>query len=181
MPVPVLETERLVLRDFRDEDFGPMAGFYADPVSSFYGGPCGREDAWRKFAVYPGHWALRGYGPWALEEKSTGEFVGLSGLWFPEGWPEPEITWALVPAHHGKGYATEAARRALIAAYEDFDWPTAVSVVALANTASARVAEQLGATLDGTVENPYGTAAVYRHAPLDDVRSNNNESRSSEP
>ena len=38
MPVPVLETERLVLRDFRDEDFGPMAGFYTDPVSSFYGG-----------------------------------------------------------------------------------------------------------------------------------------------
>ena len=74
-----------------------MAAFYASPISSFYGGPCDREDAWRKFAAYPGHWALRGFGPWAIEEKSSGAFVGLSGLWFPEGWYAPEITWALVP------------------------------------------------------------------------------------
>ena len=166
MQIPVLETERLVRREFREHDFEPTADVYADPVSSFYGGPCGREEAWRKFAVYPGHWSLRKYGPWAIEEKETGDFVGLSGLWFPEGWPEPEITWALVPSHHGKGYATEAARRALVAAYQDFGWATAVSVVALANAASARVAERLGATVDGTVENRYGTATVYRHAAL---------------
>lgn len=169
MQIPVVETERLILREFRGDDFEPMADFYADPISSFYGGPCNREEAWRKFAIYPGHWSLRGYGPWALEEKATGDFVGLSGLWFPEGWPEPEITWALIPRHHGKGYATEAARRALVAAYEEFGWPTAVSVVALENAASARVAERLGATPDGTVENRYGTAQVYRHASLADL------------
>ena len=171
MDIPVLETERLILREFRGDDFEPMAEFYADPISSFYGGPCGSEDTWRNFAMYPGHWSLRRYGPWALEEKSTGAFVGLSGLWFPEGWPEPEITWALLPRHHRTGYATEAAHRTLVAAYQDFEWPTAVSVIALPNTASARVAERLGATLDGTVENRYGTAAVYRHAPLVDLLS----------
>src|SRR5690606_18513350 len=57
---------------------------------------------------YPGHWALRGYGPWALERKDTGAFVGLCGPWYPEGWIEPEITWALMPGHHGLGFATEA-------------------------------------------------------------------------
>ena len=169
MHIPILEADRLLLREFRGDDFEPMAGFYADPISQFYGGPCGREEAWRKFAIFPGHWSLRGYGPWALEEKATGRFVGLSGLWFPEGWPEPEITWALLPAHHGKGYATEAALRALRSAYEDFNWPTAVSVVADPNTASARVAERLGATADGTVENRYGTATVFRHLPLSEL------------
>ena len=163
MQIPRLETERLVMREFHNDDFEAMAAFYADTVSAFYGGPCDRIDAWRKFAVFSGHWALRGYGPWALEDKATGAFVGLSGLWFPEGWPEPEITWALMLDHHGKGFATEAARRSLQAAYDDFGWATAISVVALPNTASARVAERLGATAEGTVENRYGTATVFRH------------------
>lgn len=90
--IPSYETERLILRPFKQEDFEPMARFFADPVSSFYGGPCGREDVWRKFDVCAGHWALRGFGPWALEEKHGGAFVGLSGLWYPEGWFAPEIT-----------------------------------------------------------------------------------------
>ena len=167
--VPVLETERLVLRDFEGADFEPMAGFYADPVSRFYGGPCEREEAWRKFAVYPGSWTLRGYGPWALESKATGEYIGLCGLWFPEGWIEPEITWALLPRFHGNGFATEAARRALLAAYELFDWPTAVSVISIDNAASAAVATRLGATLERRVEYRYGPADLYRHAALDQL------------
>lgn len=142
-----------------------MADFYADPMSSFYGGPCSREDAWRKFAAYPGHWTLRGYGPWALEEKQTGAFVGLSGLWFPEGWYAPEITWALTPGHHGKGYATEGAKRAVRSAYEDFGWETAVSVIALDNAPSIAVAERLGATRESEIEYRYGQAYLYRHAP----------------
>ena len=161
--VPVLETERLVMRGFAGEDFEPMAAFYADPMSSFYGGPCSREEAWRKFAMYPGHWALRGYGPWALEERATGAFVGLCGLWYPDGWIEPEITWALVPASHGKGYATEAANRALDAAGDLFGWTTAVSVIALENAPSIAVAERLGATRERAVDFRYGPAYLYRH------------------
>jgi ribosomal-protein-alanine N-acetyltransferase len=165
--VPVLETERLMLREFRGSDFESMARFYDDTVSRFYCGPCDREEAFRKFAVYPGHWTLRGYGPWALESKATGEYLGLCGLWFPEGWIEPEITWALLPEFHGNGFATEAARRALQAAYEMFDWPTAVSVISIDNPASAAVATRLGATLERRVEYRYGPAYLYRHAPLD--------------
>ena len=161
--IPTLETDRLILRAFRQEDFEPMAVFFADPVSAFYGGPCNREEAWRKFAVYSGHWALRGYGPWALEEKATGQYVGLSGLWYPEGWIEPEITWALVPGQHGKGYATEAALRALQAGYESFGWTTAVSVVSVNNKASQAVALRMGATLEREVSYRHGAAYLYRH------------------
>ncbi|MEM9202720.1 MAG: GNAT family N-acetyltransferase [Actinomycetota bacterium] len=157
------ETDRLTLRGFREADFEPMAAFFADPVSAFYGGPCDRDDAWRKFAVYSGHWVLRGYGPWALERKDTGEFIGLCGPWYPEGWFEPEITWALVPGHHGHGFATEAAHAALDLAYREFGWTTAVSVVAVANQASAAVARRLGAAVEQQIEARYGPADVYRH------------------
>jgi RimJ/RimL family protein N-acetyltransferase len=163
MGIPRLETERLLLREFRQDDFEIMATFYADPISKYYGGPCNREEAWRKFAAFPGHWALRGYGPWAIEVKRTHTFVGVSGLWFPEGWIEPEITWALVPGNHGHGYATEAAQCSLRAAYEDFSWTTAISVIAKPNAASIAVAERLGATLESELEYRHGPAFVYRH------------------
>lgn len=169
-PIPTFESERLVLRAFAPDDFESMATFFADPVSASYGGPCQRDDAWRKFAVYPGHWALRGYGPWALEEKATGAFVGLAGLWFPEGWVEPEITWALLPGQHGKGYATEAAKRSLQAAYEDFGWTTAVSVITTSNAASLAVAERLQAQRESTIPFRGGQAHVYRHVGLDALR-----------
>lgn len=169
--IPTLASERLILRPFRASDFEPMAAFFADPASAYYGGPAPRDEAWRKFAVYSGHWLLRGYGPWALEDRATGDYVGLSGLWYPEGWAEPEITWALVPGAHGKGYATEAARRALRAAYEDFGWTTAVSVVSVHNTASQAVAQRLGATLEREIGYRHGPAYLYRHVGLDQLLS----------
>ncbi len=165
-PIPILETERLVLRGFTSADFEPMATFYADPISKFYGGPCNRADAWRRFAVFPGHWQLRGYGPWALETKSTGHFIGICGPWYPEGWIEPEITWALLPEHQGNGYATEAAKRSLQAAYADFGWSTAVSVIAVDNDPSAVLARRLGAEVESSLELPSGPHHVYRHTPM---------------
>ena len=70
-----------------------------------------------------------------------------------------------MPGHHGKGYATEAAAAALDATYELFEWPTAVSVIAAANTPSIRVAERLGAVREREVTYRYGEAYVYRHRP----------------
>lgn len=163
--VPTLTTDRLTLRAIASDDFEAMVGFYADPVSRFYGGPCDRAQAWRNFAVYPGHWALRGYGPWAVERNDTREFVGLAGLWYPDGWPEPEITWALVPAHHGHGYATEAAGAALDAAYRIYGWATAISVIAVENRASQAVADRLGARREAEITYRYGPGHLYRHRP----------------
>ncbi len=168
--IPELESPRLRLRAFKNQDFEPMAKFFASEFSRTYGGPCSRDEAWRKFAVYSGHWVLRGYGPWALEENSSGQFVGLCGMWFPEGFPEPEISWALIPGQHGKGYATEAALRALQAAYEDFGWKTAVSVIAADNAASHAVALRLGAKLESRIAFRGGQADVYRHVALEELR-----------
>ncbi len=167
--IPTLTSERLALVPLDEgRHFEHMARFFADPVSQTYGGPCSRDDAWRKFAVYLGHWAIRGYGPWAVELAGGGPFVGITGLWFPEGWPEPEITWALLPEHHGNGYATEAAGRALRAAYEDFGWRTAVSVIRTDNTPSIAVAERLGARPERLVPFRWGGEAhLYRHRSPD--------------
>lgn len=89
--IPRLETERLLLREYRQADFDAFAAFYETPRSGFIGGPMPRELAWRVLATHLGHWALRGFGFRAVEEKATGAFCGHVGLWHPEGWPEPEV------------------------------------------------------------------------------------------
>jgi len=163
--IPTFESDRLRYRAFREDDFEPLARFFADDVSRFYGGPCDRVTAWRKFAAYPGHWAIRGFGPWAVERKDTNAFIGLVGPWFPEGWVEREITWALMPGHHGHGYATEAAATTLQAAYDILGWTTAISVVVKENTASAAVAARLGATVERQIDFRGSVADVWRHQP----------------
>ena len=89
--IPRLATERLQRRKYRQADFDDFAAFLDTPRSGFNGGPMLRELAWRGLATHPGHWALRGFGFWAVEEKATGAFCGHVGLWHPKGWPEPEL------------------------------------------------------------------------------------------
>jgi RimJ/RimL family protein N-acetyltransferase len=115
--------------------------------------------------------AATGLGRWTLDVKDSGQFVGLCGLWFSEGFPEPEISWALIPGQHGRGYATEAARRALQAAYEHFGWQTAVSVIATDNLASHAVAQRLGAKRESTIPFRGAQADVYRHVSLEVLKS----------
>jgi RimJ/RimL family protein N-acetyltransferase len=162
--VPLLETERLRMRGWRQSDLASFATYLADEVSArFIGGPCEPPEAWRRMATQIGHWVLRGYGPWVFEEKSSGNWVGYSGLWNPHGWPEPEVMWGLVPAARGRGYATEAATHARAYAYGELGWPSAVSLIAPANRPSQKVAERLGAKPDGTIELRGAVVDVWRH------------------
>jgi RimJ/RimL family protein N-acetyltransferase len=162
--MPTLETERLRLRAWREEDLEPYAVFCAsDGTARFLGGTCNREDAWRRMAMLIGHWALRGYGNWAIEEKATRRWVGYSGLWKPEGWPEPEVMWGLAADCHGRGYATEAARRARDFAYRELGWRSLISCIAPANEPSQRVAGRLGARHERDIELRGAQAGVYRH------------------
>src|SRR5262245_13136584 len=164
MTVPMLETERLRLRGWREEDLPAFAAFWADEETArFVGGHCTREEAWRRMAMYVGHWALRGYGLWALEDKTSRRWAGWCGPWNPEGWPEKEIGWALAKAFHGRGYATEAALRARDFAYRELGWPTAVSYIAAENVASQRVAGRLGAGFERTADLRGKPVGVYRH------------------
>ena len=164
LPIPVLETERLRLRGWRLDDHAPFSEFLAsEATAAFVGGACGPDDAWRRLAGQLGHWALRGYGSWAIEEKATGRWVGYGGLWFPHGWPEPELMRGLAANAHGRGYATEAARRAREFAYRQLGWRTLVSCIAPANLPSQRVASRLGAVHERDIELRGLPAGLYRH------------------
>ena len=162
--VPVIETPRLLLRGWRDSDLDAFAAFSADPSTArFVGGVCSREEAWRRMAAYAGHWLLRGYGLWALEEKASGAFVGYSGLWFPEGWPELELGWSLVKSAWGKGYATEAARRARDWAYDGLGAATLISLIDKQNFPSHAVADRLEAAYENVFLLRGAETALYRH------------------
>lgn len=162
--IPTLETERLILRAPCLDDFEALAAFYASPRSAFVGGPLTRERSWRALATEAGHWLLRGYGRWVIVERTSQKAIGITGLWYPEGFPENELGWDLFEGATGKGYATEAAKAARDYAFGTLGWPTLISLVASENTASARVAKRLGAYSDGTFTHErHGAATIYRH------------------
>ncbi len=146
-----LETERLIMRMWRESDFDEYAELCADPeVMRFLGGKVfDRTEAWRQMASMIGHWYLRGYGIWAVEEKESGRLAGRIGCINPEGWPGFEVGWTLRREFWGKGYATEAARRALEYGFNELDRAHIISLIHPENRASIRVAERLGETLEG--------------------------------
>jgi RimJ/RimL family protein N-acetyltransferase len=153
----VIETERLILRMFRESDTDAYAEMVADPeVMRFLGGgkPASREEAWRNMAMIVGHWHLRGYGMWAVEEKAGGEMVGRVGCWKPEGWPGLEVGWTLRRRFWGRGYATEAARASIDYAFTTLGQTRVISLIAPENVNSIRVAERLG-------EKPVGEWEVF--------------------
>lgn len=164
--VPLLHTERLLLREFRPDDFEAYAAMMADPEVTRHladGRPLGRVDAWRQMAMFAGHWALLGFGVWAVEERATGAFVGRIGCFHPEGWPAFEIAYTLARPAWGKGYAREGAAAALRWARETLGRDAIISVIRPGNVGSIRVAESLGAVPDGTVDFYGGSALVYRY------------------
>lgn len=161
---PELTTERLRLRAWRESDVGPFHDFYRDAQSQVvYGSDVKRSDVWRRIALFIGHWQLRFYGPWALEDRKSGKFAGFCGLWFPDGWDDPEVGWGIAPEFRGRGYAGEAAARARDYGYGDIGLPRLVSYINPSNKASIRVAEKLGAVPDGEFLMHGKTHLVYLH------------------
>src|SRR5262245_55908181 len=92
---PVLETQRLILRLPRVEDFERYADLNTDMEAMRYiGGHLPRAAAWRKFLQMPGAWVLQGYAMFSVIEKHSGKWIGQLGPWQPEGWPGTEVGWA---------------------------------------------------------------------------------------
>jgi RimJ/RimL family protein N-acetyltransferase len=146
--IPTLETERLLMRGWKPDDFEPYARFMADEdvTRHLTGAVLSRTDAWRNLAAVIGHWTLRGYGMWAIERKSDRAFIGRVGLWNPEGWPQLEVGWTLGKEYWGQGYAYEAGRRAMDYAFLTQDVDRMISVIQKNNVPSQKVAERLGET-----------------------------------
>ncbi len=170
--IPTLTTDRLVLRPNRPADFDAYAAFYASDRARLRGGVKTRAEAFVQFAAEIGHWDLRGYGFWAVEETATGAYCGQVGLWYPEGWAEREVGWMVVADKEGQGIALEAALAARAYAYDTLGWPEVFSCIADGNTRSIALAERMGARFDR--RHPRDGQAdhlVYRHpAPAEVIR-----------
>ncbi|XBQ17047.1 MAG: GNAT family N-acetyltransferase [Oceanicaulis sp.] len=147
---PVLETERLILRPPEERD---LPGFYAlmrDPVAAEHiGGVMDEAQTWRSFCALVGHWRLRGYGFFSVEERRTGAWIGRIGPWFPHLWPAPEVGWSILREHWGKGYAPEAGAACVDYAFDTLGWDRVIHCIAPANANSKAVARKLGSRFDG--------------------------------
>ena len=163
---PRIETERLILREFRKSDLDAHAATLGDEeVMRFIGGkPINREDSWRRLMSGVGSWALNGMGPWAIERKSDGGMVGHCGFFqferdmSPSIAGEPEMGWIFDRSVHGQGIAFEACSAALQWAERELGAPSYPAIIDLENIASMKLAERLG-----FVRQP---DAFYRDAPM---------------
>ncbi len=147
MKVPVIKTDRLILRGWKNSDHDSLYSLNSDPLFVKYigeGKALTREESWRVLALFCGHWELKGFGLWAVELSEKNEFIGRVGLWEPEGWPGIELGWGISPDHWGRGYATEAARASLKWAFEEMRLSSLISIIHKDNSASKRVATRIG-------------------------------------
>ena len=160
---PVLETDRPSLRATQHGDFEPCAAFLTSDRARFVGGPHDRNQSWRAVGQLTGHWVHRGFGMFIFHAKGDATPLGMTGPWFPEGWPEHEIAWSIwVPAAEGKGLAFEAATAARAYAWNALGWNSAVSYIDPDNARSIRLAERMGAVPDGNPV-PEGESLTYLH------------------
>lgn len=151
--IPILETERLRLRGFEQADAPAFARLNSNAEFLTYlgdGQPLNEADSWRVLAFLMGHWALRGFGMWLVEEKDSGDFVGRIGLHYPHGWPAIELGWGIHPEHWGKGYAREAAIACGHWGFQNLELESLISVIDPRNQNSIKVAERIGEQYDRT-------------------------------
>jgi RimJ/RimL family protein N-acetyltransferase len=157
-------SERLVYRMFEQSDMDDYASMCGDDEVMRYlgdGFPLSRVEAWRNMALVLGHWSLRGFGLWAVEERSTGRLAGRVGCWQPEGWPGLEVGWTLCREFWGRGYATEAGRTALEYAFSRLRQSRVISLIHPANGRSIAVALRLGMRRDHETELMGRPVVVY--------------------
>ena len=163
---PTLETERLILREFRRQDLDAHAATLGDEeVMRHIGGkPIGREDSWRRLLSGVGMWSLVGMGPWAVELKADGRMVGHCGFFQfnrdmePPILGEPEMGWIFDRSVHGQGIAFEACAAALDWAEREIGAASYPAIIDVENVPSMKLAEKLG-----FVRQP---DAIYRDAPM---------------
>ena len=162
--IPTLTTQRLTLRAPRLSDFDAYAEFRTSARASFVGGPNTQIQAWGQFIGLPGQWAIRGYGRWIVADRESDAPLGVVGLLYPIGWPEPEIAWSMFQTGEGRGLAQEAALAARDYAYTTARWTTAISLIHPTNTRSVALAERLGCQPEADYQHEiFGAMQIWRH------------------
>jgi RimJ/RimL family protein N-acetyltransferase len=143
----ILETPRLILREVDiEKDLAAWHDMMTDEETvRFIGGQTlDRAGSWRQMAMLIGHQKVRGYGFWSVIEKSSGDFIGRVGPWFPEGWPEPEVGWTIHRDYTRKGYAKEAGSACVNYVFNTLGWDRVIHVIAKDNIGSIKTAEAIG-------------------------------------
>jgi RimJ/RimL family protein N-acetyltransferase len=154
------ESDRLLLRQWRKQDREPFARLNADSeVMEFFPSTLSHLESDAFAERIEQSIASRGWGLWAAELKESGEFIGFVGLEQPTPAipysPCVEVGWRLARPFWGKGYATEAARMALRAAFELVDLPEVFSFTSVLNLRSRAVMARLGMVAEpDTFEHP---------------------------
>lgn len=149
---PVIETDRLELRAHSLTDLTACVAMWSDPLVTRHtiGEPAPPQRTWMRLLAYRGHWAVLGFGYWAVKEKATGQFIGELGFadfkrdLQPSIGGIPELGWALAGHAHGKGYATEALRAVVAWGDIHLEKERTVCLINPDNVASLRVAAKLG-------------------------------------
>ncbi len=166
LPFPRLETDRLILRGWHETDFDGFAALLADPEVARWitleGRPQTRAIAWRNMASVIGHWVLRGFGMFVVEDKASGHFAGYAGPLRPEGRPALEIGWAISTEFQRRGYGVEAARAALGFMFDNLGEDRVIAVIHPDNGPSAALARAIGQVRAGIFElQPAGIHDLY--------------------
>jgi RimJ/RimL family protein N-acetyltransferase len=156
-----IETPRLVLRRWRDEDVLPFSAINADPtVMRWIGDGSVRDEEQTRasIAAMERLWETEGFGLFAAEIRGTGELAGFTGLsvpdFLPEVMPAVEIGWRLGQPFWGRGLASEAARAALRYGFRARGLDEIVSIVQVGNGASERIMVKLGMRLHRELVQP---------------------------
>ena len=165
---PQLQTERMILRGPREDDFEAVLAFMSSERSHFVGGPMtDRFLSWRSFLAVMGHWALRGYGFFTLEMRDTGALAGRVGVIRHDGWPEAELGWHVFDGFEGRGLAYEAALAVRDWAWRERKMGPLISQINPENAPSIRLAKRLGATLESQTVLLGHPCLVYRHPAME--------------
>lgn len=148
-----LETDRLILREWREEDFEPFARINNDPlIMEYFPRRLADKDSDKLAKRFQAHFKKYGYGPYVVQNKEDGAFMGFVGLQKVES-DVPfkgavEIAWRMDYEYWGKGYATEAALAVLHHAFTELGLKEVVAYAVHDNTRAIHVIEKIGMKQD---------------------------------
>jgi len=148
LDVPIVRTERLVLRGFTADDLEPYHALFNDPEVTRYlpikGEPVGMDRVEQAMARVEEHWRDHGFGIWAVADAPSDRFLGQCGLNVVEEAGETEVLYELARDAWGRGLATEAAAAAVRFGFDAAELRRIVAYAVAENTASTRVMEKVG-------------------------------------
>ncbi len=163
--IPVLATERLLLRPMRFDDFDTYCALMTSPRAVYMGGPFDLRAAWGMFANDAVQWQFFGHGCLMIERCADGAVLGQVGINHGPLFPEKELGWLLYDGFEGQGYAFEAASAMRDWAFSALGLVSLVSYCDPGNARSIALARKLGGVPDPDAPRQDPEDLVFRHRP----------------